>query len=174
MNAEHLNLSVDTQVRDASAADGEALAHIYNHYILNTVATFEEQALPGAQMALRVQKIQREEALPWLVAESGGTVVGYAYATQWKQRSAYCCSTETTVYLEPDCCGRGTGALLYERLLAALRTLGIHLAIGGIALPNEASVALHEKFGFEKVAQFREIGLKFGRWIDVGYWQKFL
>jgi len=171
---EHLEICSCALIRDAGAADGDALARIYNHYILHTVATFEEQALPGAQMAARVQKIQCEEGLPWLVAERGGKLVGYAYATQWRQRSAYRWSTETAVYLEPDCCGRGTGTRLYEQLLGALRTRGMHLAIGGIALPNVPSVALHEKFGFEKVAQFREVGRKFERWIDVGYWQKCL
>jgi phosphinothricin acetyltransferase len=168
-----LEVLAPIRIRPAGGADADALAGIYNHYITHTVATFEEQALPGSEMAARVAAVQAM-ALPWLIAEQDGTVLGYAYATRWKQRASYRLSTETTVYLRSGCGGRGIGSALYEQLLQALRACGMHAAVGGIALPNEASVALHEKFGFEKVAQFRQIGFKLGRWVDVGYWQKIL
>ena len=103
-----------------------------------------------------------------------GEVVGYAYATKWNRRSAYRFSAEVTVYLDHGRRGRGIGSKLYQQLLPTLQLSGIHVAIGGIALPNNASVALHEKLGFQKVAQFREVGFKFNKWIDVGYWEKVL
>ena len=173
MISDELEVLSQIRIRPADGADADALGAIYNHYVTQTVATFEEQALSAAEVVARIQAVQAM-ALPWLIAEQDGTVLGYAYATRWKQRASYRLSTETTVYLQPGCSGRGIGSALYEQLLRALRARGIHTAVGGIALPNEASVALHEKFGFEKVAQFREIGFKLGRWVDVGYWQKIL
>ena len=110
-------------------------------------------------------------SLPWIVIEDEGQVVGYAYASRWKSRCAYRYSVETTVYLSNAATGKGFGSLLYEHLIAELRQRSIHSLIGGIALPNAASVSLHEKFGFEKVAHFKEVGWKFNQWIDVGYWE---
>jgi phosphinothricin acetyltransferase len=135
--------------------------------------TFEEEALPPSEIAQRI-KVVWSASLPWLVAEVGGQVAGYAYASKWHGRSAYRFSTEITVYVAPAHVGRGIGSKLYGQLFPILRDRGIHAVIGGIALPNEASVALHEKFGLEKVAHFREVGYKFDRWIDVGYWQRIL
>ena len=109
--------------------------------------------------------------LPWLVAELDNAVVGYAYASRWKVRSAYRHSVETTVYLEHGLEGRGIGTKLYSELLALLRGQRLHVAIGGAALPNKASVALHKKLGFEHVGTFRQVGFKQNRWIDVAYWQ---
>src|SRR4029450_10891594 len=111
---------------------------------------------------------------PCLVAESGAGVVGYAYATKWKARSAYRFSVETTVYLAAGLGRRGLGSRLYEELFRVLKEKGVHAAIGGIALPNDASVALHEKFGMRKVAHFEQVGFKFGKWVDVAYWERIL
>jgi L-amino acid N-acyltransferase YncA len=157
-------------VRSAMASDAQAIARIYNYYIANTVITFEEEPVLPTTMATRVADIQGAH-LPWLVAELEGAVVGYAYASQWKVRSAYRFSVETTIYLERGHEGRGLGTRLYTELLALLRARGVHVAIGGAALPNEASVALHEKLGFERVAMFRQVGFKHDRWVDVAYWQ---
>ena len=112
--------------------------------------------------------------LPWLVAEQDGRVLGYAYAGPWKSRAAYRFAVEVTVYLAPGFTRRGWGTRLCEELFARLRERGVHTVVGGIALPNDASVALHERLGMVKVAHFREIGFKLGRWIDVGYWQRTL
>ncbi len=101
-------------------------------------------------------------------------LLGYAYATPWKARSAYRFSVEVSAYIDAASTGRGTGSLLYRHLLSALRTREMHLVIAGISLPNETSVAFHEKSGFRKVAHFAEVGFKFGKWIDVGYWQRAL
>ena len=161
-------------IRNATAADAAALSAIYNRYVLDTTVTFEEKAVTGAEMASRIAEVQGA-SLPWLVAEDdAGTALGYAYASKWKGRCAYRFAVETTVYLDAPAHGRGLGRRLYERLLAALRESGMHVAIGGIALPNPASIALHEKLGFRKVGQFHEVGFKLGRWVDVGYWQVML
>jgi L-amino acid N-acyltransferase YncA len=160
-------------IRAATPADAESVARIYNHYVTDSVVTFEEEAVSPTAMARRIEGV-RSASLPWLVAELGGRVVGYAYANRWKARSAYRFSAEITVYLDPAHAGRGIGSRLYGRMLPILQDLGMHAVIGGIALPNPASVALHEKFGMQKVAHFREVGFKLDRWIDVGYWQRTL
>lgn len=159
------------QIRAATSADAAGVADIYNHYVEHTVVTFEEVPVPAAEFAQRIDDVL-SAAFPFLVAEEAGRLVGYAYATAWKQRSAYRFSTEVTVYLAPTELGRGIGTDLYAALFPLLEARGVHAAMGGIALPNEASVALHEKFGMRKVAHFAEVGFKFGRWIDVGYWQR--
>jgi phosphinothricin acetyltransferase len=111
------------------------------------------------------------ETLPWLVHEEDGRVLGFAYASRWKGRCAYRFAAESTVYVADGHARRGIGRALYTALLSDLRARGVHCVIGGIAQPNPASVALHEALGFSKVAHFREVGWKFGRWIDVGYWE---
>ena len=160
------------KVRDAVAADAEAVAAIYNHYILHTVVTFEEEPVSADEMARRMAAVQ--ERYPWLVGETDGGIVGYAYASAWHARAAYRHSAESTVYLAPEATGRGYGTALYRELLDRLPTLGVRTVIGGVSLPNEASVAIHERFGFEQASHYREVGRKLGRWIDVGYWQLML
>lgn len=160
-------------LRDAKFADGAALAAIYNHYIDHTIVTFEEEPVDATEMARRVSDVQTA-GLPWLIAERDGEVAGYAYATGWRTRVAYRFCTEVTVYLSKDQLGHGLGTDLYAALFERLEGSGMHALLGCISLPNEASVALHEKFGLRKVAHFPEVGFKFGRWIDVGYWQKTL
>ena len=156
-------------VRVATPEDSDAIARIYNHYVTKTVVTFEEEAISSSEICRRIQKVQ--SSLIWYVAELTGDVVGYAYASRWRTRSAYRFSTEVTAYVAPDSTGQGIGSRLYDTLLPALKDLDIHAVMGVIALPNEASVSFHEKFGFTKVAHFREVGFKFNRWIDVGFWQ---
>jgi len=101
-------------------------------------------------------------------------VLGYAYSSVWRARAAYRHSTETAIYFAMDQCGKGRGALLYQALLDELRRRGFHLVLGGLALPNEASVRLHEKLGFRQAGHMREAGRKFDRWIDVGFWELLL
>lgn len=157
-------------IRGAAHRDFEDIARIYNHYVLNAIATFEEEPISAGEMAGRREAIE-SAGLPWLVAEQGGQVVGYAYAGKWSGRCSYRFSVESTVYVDPAAVGRGVGTALYKVLLDTLRDKSVHVVIGGIALPNAASVALHERLGFRKVAHFREVGFKFNQWIDVGYWQ---
>ena len=163
----------DTEIRNAAAEDGAALAEIYNYYVDKTVVTFEEEPVSAADMSARVAGVAAAR-LPWLVAQSSQGVCGFAYATSWKERVAYRYSVESTVYLEHSAVGHGLGTALYAALIARLEECGCHAVIGGIALPNAASVALHEKLGMRQVAHFPEVGFKFGRWVDVGYWQKTL
>ena len=157
-------------IRAARAADGKALADIYNHYIINSMATFEEEVLSVVDIEQRMDAVA-DLGLPWLVAEEEGQVIGYAYANRWRERSAYRFSVESTVYLSPDVTSRGWGTRLYAALLDELRSLNVHAVIGGITLPNPASVALHERLGMTKVAEFPEVGFKQGQWLAVGYWQ---
>ena len=156
-------------IRPATLKDGVALANIYNWYVENTVITFEEEPVSGGDMAQRI--VVADETRPWLVLEEAGRVIGYASAERWKSRCAYRQSRETSVYFDREHRGRGYGRQLYEALINELRKTPIHVLIAGIALPNESSIAMHEKLGFVKVGQFSEVGLKFGRYIDVGYWQ---
>ena len=158
-------------IRSATMADATGVAGIYNHYVTETVVTFEEEAVSASEIARRIQEVG-SASLPWLIAERSAEVLGYAYASRWNARSAYRFSAEITVYLDPGHARLGIGSQLYGQLFPILQSRGIRAVVGGIALPNEASVALHEKFGLSKVAHFKEVGFKFDRWIDVGYWQR--
>jgi L-amino acid N-acyltransferase YncA len=160
-------------IRVAKPDDATAITDIYNHYIRNDIATFEEDPITVEAMAARMADVA-EKSLPWLVAVDDETILGYAYATSWKLRSAYRFSVESTIYLAHAAMRRGIGADLYGALIAELRAHNIHVVIGGVSLPNEASAKLHEKLGFKKIAQFEQVGYKFGRWIDVGYWELLL
>jgi len=160
------------RVRRGTIDDAAAVASIYNHYVTHTIVTFEEQPVAAAEMQSRMIAVLAK--LPWLVLEHKGGIAGYAYASPWKMRVGYRFAVESSIYLAPAQVGRGFGSALYENLLEHLRAHDIHCVIGGAALPNPASVALHEKLGFTKVAHFRENGFKFGRWIDVAYWQRLL
>lgn len=156
-------------IRTATLDDASAICAIYNPYVAKTTITFEEQPVAADEMSRRMADVLA--SLPWLVWEEPQGVLGYAYATKWRTRSAYRYAVESTIYLDPAACGRGVGRMLYGALIAELRSRGIHTMIGGVALPNAASVRLHESLGFEKVAQFAEVGWKFDRWVDVAYWQ---
>lgn len=162
-----------TTLRAATAADAAAIAAIYNHYVAETVVTFEEVPVSASEFAGRIESVAAA-GFPWLVAEQAGRIAGYAYATKWRDRSAYRFSAEVTVYLAPTDTGRGLGSQLYAELFPMLEARGLHAIMGGITLPNDASVALHEKFGMRKVAHFDEVGFKFDRWLAVGYWQRTL
>lgn len=160
-------------IRSALAADAGRIAGIYNHYVTHTVVTFEETAVTAVEMEGRISDTFNAD-LPFLVVETAGEVAGYAHASKWKGRCAYRYSVEVSAYIDKAYVGRGLGSALYQRLCPLLSDQGLHALIGGIALPNDASVRLHEKFGFRQVARFPEVGFKFGRWVDVGYWQRIL
>ena len=159
-------------IRSCEAKDIPAICDIYNYYINHTIVTFEETPVAVADMASRVESYTLK--YPWFVCEVDGAVVGYAYGSTWKERIAYKHTVEVTVYLKNGLFGKGYGKALYSALLDKLRLQGYHVALGCLAIPNEASAGLHEYFGFKKVAHFAEVGRKFNQWIDVGYWQKTL
>ncbi len=156
-------------VRRVKLEDANQLVEIYNHYILNSVVTFEEACIDCTEMKNRI--LSMTSKYPWLVYEKEGEIMGYAYACEWKSRTAYKRTVESTIYLKQGEMNKGIGSSLYKELICQLSDMGIHAIIGGISLPNEPSIYLHEKFGFEKVAQFKEVGHKFKKWIDVGYWE---
>lgn len=158
-------------IREATSSDAQAIVDIYNHYIIHSHATFELEAITSQDMKGRLDKVIKFHKLPWLVMEVDQKIVGYAYSTEWKARKAYAKTTETSIYLHKDAHGKGYGKQLYTELLNVLKELGFHVLIGGVSLPNEASAKLHESLGFKKAAEFKEVGYKFDRWIDVGYWQ---
>ncbi len=157
-------------IRLATPDDAAAIAAIYNPYILDSVITFEEIPVEASDIRERMITVS-ERGLPWLISEVDGQVLGYAYADRWRTRTAYRYSVESAIYLDRKVAGQGIGSLLYQALLDALQENGMHAVIAGITLPNAASVALHESLGFRKVAHFPSVGLKFGQWLDVGYWQ---
>lgn len=164
---------VGMDIRPAVPSDAAAIAAIYNHYVATTCITFETDPVSPTDMAERIAEAGAAN-LPWLVAVDNGEVLGYAYASKWKGRCAYRYSAESTVYLDAKKHGQGVGKALYAALIDDLRARSLHAVIGGIALPNDASVGLHERLGFEKVAHFKQVGFKQERWIDVGYWQLLL
>lgn len=165
INAQGVNM-----IRNANEADAEALVNIYNYYITDTVITFEELPVTAEAFAGRIRHIV-EDGYPYLVAEEDGEILGYAYASQFRTRVAYRFTTETTVYLKHGVSGKGLGTALYTALLEELKKRKFHVALGGITVPNAASVALHEKLGFKKIAHFSECGFKFNQWLDVGFWE---
>jgi L-amino acid N-acyltransferase YncA len=159
-------------VREASLGDADSIRGIYNHYVRESCISFEEDPVSAQEMRSRIKEYSKES--PWIVCEVDGKVLGYSYASKWRARSAYRHSAETTVYVDKDAKSKGIGSALYEELIGRLRRQGLHALMAGIALPNEASQRLHEKFGFKKVAHFPEVGWKLGRWVDVGYWELLL
>jgi L-amino acid N-acyltransferase YncA len=157
-------------IRSAEPArDAAACAAIYASYVLESAVSFEEVAPSAAGMGERIERTSATH--PWLVAERAGAVVGYAYASQHRERAAYRWACDVAVYVARDHQRRGVGRALYEALLERLRAQRIHVACAGITLPNDASVRLHEALGFEPVGVYRAIGFKAGAWRDVGWWQ---
>jgi len=163
---------MSSPIRPVTAADAAAICEIYNHYVTTTGISFELEPVSVEQMTQRINDIASRYV--WLVYEEQGRVLGYAYASQWKPRLAYRHSVESSVYLAADSGGKGVGAHLYGALFAQLKQREVHVIMAGIALPNAASIGLHEKMGFVKVGHFKEVGNKFGQWLDVGYWQLIL
>lgn len=156
-------------IRTVQTKDIREICTIYNYYIENTTITFEEEPISDDEMGKRINEIV--PSYPWLVYEYNETVLGYAYATRWRARAAYRHSVELSIYISKDNLGKGIGKKLYETILAELRKTDVHAVIGGMSLPNEPSEKLHESLGFKKIAEFKEVGYKFQKWIDVGYWE---
>ena len=157
-------------IRPASPTrDAEAIASIYAPYVTDTVISFEDVPPTPAEMAERIDRLTNTHA--WVVAEDAGEVLGYAYACPHRERAAYRWTTEVTVYVDPRHQRRGAGRALYQALLETLADHGYRVALAVIALPNDASVGLHEACGFKPMGVYRGIGFKQGTWWDVGWWQ---
>ncbi|MFG2588897.1 GNAT family N-acetyltransferase [Streptomyces sp. NPDC048438] len=173
-----MQIPTETQVRPGVEADLEALTDIYNHYVRETVLTFDTVAFTP------------EERLPWLrshpedgphrllvaldprTRDNAPHVLGYATSSPFRPKAAYSTSVEVSVYCAPDATGRGIGTLLYKALFEALADEDIHRAYAGIAQPNEASGRLHHAFGFRHIGTYTEVGRKFGRYWDVAWYEK--
>lgn len=156
-------------IRPVHISDSQALLDIYNYYVLNTVVTFDIEPLTLVMFQEKLSKIDAE--YPFIVFEKNNEILGYAYGSKWRPKPAYQHTVESTVYLKHTSLGKQIGTKLYTELLKLLNQQGYHVVLGGLTLPNDASVKLHEKFGFEQVAHFKEVGLKFDAWLDVGFWQ---
>ncbi|MDX1384184.1 MAG: arsinothricin resistance N-acetyltransferase ArsN1 family B [Thermoanaerobaculia bacterium] len=159
-------------LRLATAADADGVAAIYAPVVATTAISFEETPPASEEMARRIRATL--ETHPWLVCEEADQILGYAYATSHRARAAYRWSVETTVYVAEAARRRGVGRGLYLSLFAVLELQGYVSAYAGITQPNEASVALHEGVGFERLGTYRDVGFKLGAWRDVGWWQRHL
>ena len=157
-------------IRNAAAADAEVIRNIYAPYITDTCVTFETEVPAMEEFAARIESISR--AYPYLVGVTDGKVVGYAYASRHRARAAYQYSADVSIYVAPGYHRRGIGRALYSKLFELLRERGIYTVYAGITLPNEESAGLHNAFGFRQVGVFRNVGYKFGRWLDVMWMEK--
>lgn len=160
---------MNSVIRAAEEGDAAAVAAIYAPYVQQTVISFEIEAPTREIMAERI--ITTLGTHPWLVADNGGQIVGYAYAGKHRERAAYRWTVDTTVYVDMAAHHRGVGSALYRALLEILRQQGFRSAFAEIVLPNAGSVRLHEAMGFRAVGVHKDIGFKLGCWHDIGYWR---
>jgi len=157
-------------IRLVSPSDASDILRIYEPIVRETAISFEFEPPTLAEMQGRIDKIGK--VYPWLVAVSGDSITGYAYASQHRERPAYQWSVDVSVCVAEAARRCGVARALYGQLLSALVELGYYTAHAGIALPNDASVALHESIGFKPIGVYRNVGYKLGRWHDVGWWQR--
>jgi L-amino acid N-acyltransferase YncA len=158
----------DPLIRPARPDDAPGCLEIYAPIVIDTHTSFETQAPSAGEFASRIKNILKN--YPWLVAEIDGRIAGYVYARRHRERAAYRFSVEVSVFIADGFRRRGVGRMLYLELFDVLRRQGYFNAFAGIALPNDASVALHESLGFKPVGVYPKTGYKFNRWHDVGWW----
>lgn len=167
-------IEASTHVRPAAEGDLEALNDIYNHYVRESHATFDLEPIGMDTRREWFSHYGRQGRHRLFVALRGDTVIGYAGSSRFRTKPGYDTSVEVSVYVSPDAIGRSVGSRLYSELFRSLEPEDVHRAYAGIALPNPASIALHERFGFKRVAHFTEQGRKFGRFWDVAWYEKAL
>ncbi len=160
--------------RHAIRADLPAMTEIYNFYVLDGAVTFDIEPRTVADRSEWFDTFSADSPYQLLVVEEAGTVVGFAGSQRFKTRAAYRTSIETTIYLTANTQRRGVGTLLYSALFSAIAPFDLHRAYAGVTLPNDASVALHRKFGFTPIGVYKEVGRKFGRYWDVQWFEKAL
>lgn len=153
------------RIRKVEDRDAREIAEIYNHYVRETTVTFVMEPISTEEMAANIKAICKEG--PYFVMDDGERVIGFCYAHKWKSKAAYDKTFEVTIYLRPGFEGKGRGQLLMETLIRESRKRGVHALISCITQENDGSCRFHERLGFEKVSHFREVGRKFGRWLDV-------
>ena len=159
-------------IRAAQADDAASCAALYAPYVIDSWISFEHVPPTIDEMAARIAEYGTSHG--WLIAESDDRMVGYAYGSPHRTRAAYQTSCDVAVYVDPAFARRGVGRALYADLLPHLKRGGYHAAFGGIALPNDASIALHKACGFTPVGVYHEVGWKLGEWRDVSWWQRLL
>ena len=159
-------------IRPARIGDLPRLTEIYNHYIVHTPITFDLEPYTVEQRREWFGKFHETGRHRLLVADMAGVVAGYAGAYQFRPKAAYDTTVETTIYCAPEFTGRGIGSVLYMALFEALRGEDVRMAVAGVTLPNDASVALHGRFGFRPAGVFHAVGRKFGRYWDVGWYER--
>jgi phosphinothricin acetyltransferase len=160
-------------IRNVLPSDAARIAEIYNYYIENTIITFEEENIDAEEIERRIKSVQGKH-FPYIVYEEDGQLLGYAYLNNWRTRSAYDITLETSIYLDINYMGRGIGTVLYKELIEKSKEINIHSLIGVISLPNEASQRIHKNLGFQLIGNFKESGLKFNKLVDVEFWQLML
>lgn len=166
-------MTIDVQIRAGKSDDLDQLVEIYNHYVSNSHVTFDTQPFAIAARIHWFAQFADSGPHRILVAEKDHSVLGYASSSSFKPRAAYNSSVETSVYMHPDAIGQRVGHTLYSALLELLiEEPSLHRAYGGVALPNAASVDLHERLGFKQVATFHEVGFKFDKYWDVSWFEK--
>ncbi|MDR0836019.1 MAG: GNAT family N-acetyltransferase [Tannerella sp.] len=156
-------------IRKARPEDAPNIVKIYNYYVENSVITFDIEPVSVEEMREKITAILQN--YPYLVYEENGSILGYCYVSAWKKRYAYRTTVESTVYIDKNHHQRGIGKALMIRLIEELKKTDIHAIIACITIPNEKSISLHEKLGFKQVSEFKEVGFKFGKWLDVGDWE---
>lgn len=157
----------EVQIRSAEPSDLSRLTEIYNYYVVNTPVTFDVEPYTVERRQAWFEQFASAGRYRLLVAENSGDVIGYAGTTRFRPKAAYETTVETTIYCAPEAVGRGVGKRLYAALFDALRGEDIHRFVAGYALPNAATAAIHERFGFKVVGVFSENGRKFGKYWDV-------
>ena len=156
-------------IRPVQLNDTQVLLDIYNYYVLNTTANFDIEALSLQTFTDKLKSIITD--YPFIVYEENNEILGYAYGSRFRPRAAYNYVAESTVYVKHTEHGKQIGSKLYEALISLLKATNLHTVLGVLTIPNEASIKLHEKFGFKQVANLEEVGFKFGEWQNVGIWQ---
>jgi phosphinothricin acetyltransferase len=162
----------EAAIRPAEPSDLEALARIYDHYIVHSPITFDLEPFGTEGRRAWFEGFAPRGRHRLLVADGGDGALGYASSHTFRPKGAYATSVETSVYLDPEATGRGLGSRLYSALFDALESEDVHRAYGGVTLPNPASVALHRRFGFEYIGTYRQVGRKFERYWDVAWYEK--
>ena len=158
------------EVRDATPSDAPAIAAIYAHHVLHSTATFDTVPRSAEETAARIAAIS-EAGLPFLVADIAGAVAGYAYATRFRDRAAYAATCEDSIYIDPALTGRGIGTILLAELVHRCELAGYRQMIAVVGGGEPASIALHRRLGFTHAGTMKNVGRKFGRWLDTVYMQ---
>lgn len=156
-------------IRSVHIEDAQALLDIYNYYVLHTTVTFDIEPLALETFQTKIEHIIT--SYPFIVFESEGEILGFAYGSRFRPKPAYDYVVESTVYVKHGHHGKQIGSKLYAELLKQLKQTKLHTVLGVLTVPNDASIKLHERFGFKQVATLDEVGFKFGQWQDVGIWQ---